>query len=67
MDFIATLNRRDGINYDNLQQQLASALDIRNNGTFLAGSDLKLSEETDPSQVASVFKFEGRYELPATD
>ena len=52
MDFIATFNSTNGINYGNLQEQLNATLNVTTDGTFLAGSDL---------QLGNVITFEGRH------
>jgi hypothetical protein len=51
VDYVATFNNTNGVNNQNLQQELISQLNITNNGTFLADSDLQLSE---------VLTFQGR-------
>ena len=54
------VNNRVGINHDSLRSELAGALSVTNNGTFLAGSDLKLSNETDPSKAVEALNFTGK-------
>ena len=59
VDYVATFNTTAGVNSNNLKNELANALNTTNNGTFLADSDLKLSEETDPTKVIEALEFTG--------
>ncbi|CAB3981589.1 Uromodulin-like 1, partial [Paramuricea clavata] len=52
VDYVATFNNTNGVNNQNLQQELINTFNYTNNGTFLGGSDLQLSLETDPIKVA---------------
>ena len=57
---MAQFNNTAGISDDNLRTELAGALSVSNNGTFLAGSDLKLSNETDPAKAIEALQFSGK-------
>ena len=59
VDYVATFNNTNGVNNQNLQQELVSTLNYTNNGTFLGSSDLQLSEENDPIKVAEALTFQG--------
>jgi hypothetical protein len=58
---VATFNNTAGVSDDNLKTELASSLDVSNNGTFLG--DLKLSEETDPTKAIDVLDFSGEVNI----
>ena len=57
---MAQFNNTAGISDNNLRTELAGALSVSDNGTFLAGSDLKLSNETDPSKAIEALQFSGK-------
>ena len=61
VDYVATFNNTAGVSDDNLKTELASSLDVSNNGTFLG--DLKLSEETDPTKAIEVLDFSGEVNI----
>ncbi|XP_028395666.1 fibrillin-1-like isoform X6 [Dendronephthya gigantea] len=58
--FVATFNDVTGITYEDLQRELAATLIVTNSGTFLPGTNLQLSANTDPTstELANLFKFE---------
>ncbi|CAB4012177.1 fibulin-2 isoform X3, partial [Paramuricea clavata] len=58
VDYVATFNNTNGVNNQNLQQELIETFNYTNNGTFLGDSDLKLSEETNKTKVAEVLTFQ---------
>jgi hypothetical protein len=61
VDYVATFNNTAGVSDDNLKTELASSLDVSNNGTFLG--DLKLSEETDPTKANQSLTFSGKVNI----
>ena len=60
VEYVATFNKTDGVNDNSLKTELAGALNVTNNGTFLADSDLQLSEETDPAKAIEALQFSGK-------
>ncbi|CAB3978176.1 Uromodulin-like 1, partial [Paramuricea clavata] len=58
VDYVAGFNNSNGVNNQNLQQELISTLNYTTNGTFLGDSDLKLSEETNRTKVAEALTFQ---------
>ena len=61
VEYVAQFNNTAGISDDNLRTELAGALSVSDNGTFLAGSDLKLSNETDPAKAVEALEFTGKF------
>ena len=57
---MARFNNTVGASDGSLKTELAQALNVTNNGTFLPGSDLKLSDETDPSKAIEAFYIIGK-------
>ena len=57
---MAQFNKTAGISTDNLRTELAGVLSVSNNGTFLAGSNLKLSNETDSAKAIEALVFSGK-------
>ncbi|XP_028411504.1 fibrillin-3-like isoform X2 [Dendronephthya gigantea] len=60
VDIVLTFNDVTGITYEDLQRELAATLIVTNSGTFLPGTNLQLSANTDPAstELAGLFIFE---------
>ncbi|XP_028415702.1 fibrillin-2-like [Dendronephthya gigantea] len=52
-DYVAIFNDTKGINNGNVQEELASSINVTNNGTFL-GNDFKISEETNMTKLTNL-------------
>ena len=59
MQYVATFNDVPEMSSQMIQTELAEAMNLTSNGTFLGNSDLQISDNTNLTQVANELTVQG--------